>query len=281
MDKDYRWKIWLYISTDLPDLLPVFQSLFQADNLTYDCENVWEWLTGSSARFNTTIDLSREHHNEESLYSEPVVILTGINQLDDGKLEQIQTIALALTEICSGPVFYGFATLRNNHSYILEPVGQLARQNIAIGIANPDGSSFKPEAQVFGDQDRQSAAWDRLSSYITETAKNNSDEFIPLSALGTEAFSAIKTLPASIGTLKQVTKMQFYGSQLQYLPPEIGDCSALTYFDPYTSYDLHWFPYEITRCTVLKSSRVSTRALYGNYKTRLPFPDLRTTPYSI
>ena len=70
--------------------------------------------------------------------------------------------------------------------------------------------------------------------------------------------------------------MQLYGSRLQYLPPEIGDCSALTHFDPYTSYGLHWFPYEITRCTDLKSSRVSTRALYGNYKNRMPFPDLRT-----
>ena len=31
--------------------------------------------------------------------------------------------------------------------------------------------------------------------------------------------------------------------------------------DPYTSYCLHWFPYEIIRCNKLKRSRVSTRAL--------------------
>ena len=42
--------------------------------------------------------------------------------------------------------------------------------------------------------------------------------------------------------------------------------------DIYTSYRLHWLPYEVTRCTKLKRSRASTRALYGNYKYRPPFP---------
>src|SRR5262249_11692539 len=55
--------------------------------------------------------------------------------------------------------------------------------------------------------------------------------------------------------------------------------TSLVEFDPYTSYRLHWFPYEITRCKHLADSRVSTRALYGNYKYRPPFPRLqpRTT----
>jgi len=52
----------------------------------------------------------------------------------------------------------------------------------------------------------------------------------------------------------------------------------LQYFDPYTSYNLHWFPYEITRCTRLKSSRISTRVLYGNYKNRMGFPRLDRNP---
>src|SRR5262245_53642548 len=43
-------------------------------------------------------------------------------------------------------------------------------------------------------------------------------------------------------------------------------------FTPYTSYRLHWYPYEITRCRALRSSTVSTRALYGNFKFRPPFP---------
>jgi hypothetical protein len=65
-----------------------------------------------------------------------------------------------------------------------------------------------------------------------------------------------------------------YGSSLVRIPPEIGEMSDLESFDPYTSHRLHWFPYEITGCTNLRSSRVSTRALYGNYKYRLPFPPL-------
>jgi hypothetical protein len=44
--------------------------------------------------------------------------------------------------------------------------------------------------------------------------------------------------------------------------------------DLYTSYRLHWVPFEVTRCTKLKRSCVSTRALYGNYKYRPPFPPL-------
>jgi len=49
---------------------------------------------------------------------------------------------------------------------------------------------------------------------------------------------------------------------------------SLEEFDPYTSYGLHWFPYEITQCKQLRKSRVSTRALYGNYKFRPSFPGL-------
>lgn len=57
----------------------------------------------------------------------------------------------------------------------------------------------------------------------------------------------------------------------------VGEMTALADFDPYTSYKLHWFPYELTRCPSLRRSRVSTRALYGNYKYRPPFPLLKRT----
>ncbi len=50
--------------------------------------------------------------------------------------------------------------------------------------------------------------------------------------------------------------------------------TALKEFTPYTSYRLHYFPYEITRCLELKESTVSTRALYGNQDYRPPFPRL-------
>jgi hypothetical protein len=46
----------------------------------------------------------------------------------------------------------------------------------------------------------------------------------------------------------------------------------------YTSYCLHWLPFEVTRCLKLKRSTFSTRALYGNYKYRPPFPQLGQGP---
>jgi len=81
-------------------------------------------------------------------------------------------------------------------------------------------------------------------------------------------------LPPSISKLTSVRKLYLYGSHLVRLPPEIGDMVKLEELDLYTSYRLHWVPFEVTRCRKLKRSRVSTRALYGNYKYRPPFPKL-------
>lgn len=53
---------------------------------------------------------------------------------------------------------------------------------------------------------------------------------------------------------------------------------SLEYFDPYTSHNLQWFPYEIMDCKKLKDSRISTRVLYGNFKNRMEFPKLNQNP---
>lgn len=127
-------------------------------------------------------------------------------------------------------------------------------------------------------QDRTSDAWKALCRYVDEIAANGSKEFSPREALGPELYAGIFTLPESIAKLKHVTKVQLYGSKLKRLPPEIGEMTALTHFDVYTSYGLQWFPYELTRCKNLRQSRVSTRALYGNYKHRLHFPWLKGNP---
>jgi hypothetical protein len=125
-------------------------------------------------------------------------------------------------------------------------------------------------------QDTNSDAWKRLLDLVEYTAANRLEEFAPGRQLDSDAWQSIVTLPASIKRLTSVKRLMLYGSSLVRLPPEIGDMSELQEFDPYTSYRLHWFPFEITRCANLKQSRVSTRALYGNYKHRSPFPDLRT-----
>lgn len=127
-------------------------------------------------------------------------------------------------------------------------------------------------------QDRNSVAWKKLCVYVDRVAAENLEEFLPVEELGQELFAQIHTLPETISKLKKVKKVWLYGSKLKRIPPEIGEMEALEYFDPYTSYDLHWFPYEITRCKNLKSSRVSTRTLYGNYKNRMKFPRLNHNP---
>ena len=127
-------------------------------------------------------------------------------------------------------------------------------------------------------QNRNSIAWKKLCDYIDKVAAENRDEFSPLEELGQELFDQIYTLPETISKLKTVKKVWLYGSKLKFIPPEIGEMEALEYFDPYTSYKLHWFPYEITKCKNIKDSRVSTRALYGNFKNGMKFPSLDDNP---
>jgi hypothetical protein len=127
-------------------------------------------------------------------------------------------------------------------------------------------------------QDRNTAAWKKLCEYVDKVAEEKKSEFSPLEFLGQELYSQIYTLPETIAKLKDVKKVWLYGSKLKRLPPEIGQMTSLEYFDPYTSYDLHWLPYEISNCKNLTDSRVSTRVLYGNYKNRMGFPRLIGNP---
>jgi uncharacterized protein (TIGR02996 family) len=130
-------------------------------------------------------------------------------------------------------------------------------------------------------QDRQDTtcdAWKRLLRLIDEAAAEGRTEFDPRSLMLPEDWARIVTLPATISRLKAVTHLTLVSSHLVRIPPEIGEMASLEVFDPYMSYRLHWFPYEMTRCARLRDSRVSTRALYGNYKYRPPFPLLESTP---
>jgi hypothetical protein len=127
-------------------------------------------------------------------------------------------------------------------------------------------------------QDRTSVAWKKLCEYVDKVEAEKREEFSPMEALGADLFSQIQTLPESISKLKNVKKVWLYGSRLKRIPPQIGEMESLEYFDPYTSYDLYWFPYEITRCKNLRQSRVSTRVLYGNFKNRMGFPNLKNNP---
>ncbi|KPI26622.1 hypothetical protein OV320_6291 [Actinobacteria bacterium OV320] len=124
-------------------------------------------------------------------------------------------------------------------------------------------------------QDTSAPGWRRLLELIGEAAADGREVFKPLVELTAEERRQVVTLPPDIGRLKRVRHLVLYGSNLVRIPPEIGAMESLEEFSPYTSYRLHWFPYELTRCPNLRSSTVSTRAVYGNYKTRLPFPALQ------
>jgi uncharacterized protein (TIGR02996 family) len=124
-------------------------------------------------------------------------------------------------------------------------------------------------------QDTECEPWQRLLDLVEEAAADGRSEFAPFLGMEPHEWIQIVTLPPSISKLKAVKHLMLYGSHLVRIPPEIGDMESLEKFTPYTSWRLHWFPYEITRCTNLADSTVSTRCLYGNYKSRPPFPRLR------
>ncbi|MCX5215116.1 leucine-rich repeat domain-containing protein [Kitasatospora sp. NBC_00240] len=123
-------------------------------------------------------------------------------------------------------------------------------------------------------QDTSAPGWLRLLELVEEAAADGREEFHPLRELAPGERRQIVTLPPTIARLTAVREFGLYGSNLVRIPPEIGAMASLESFDPYTSYRLHWFPYELTRCPLLRGSRVSIRALYGNKKVRPPFPPL-------
>ena len=123
-------------------------------------------------------------------------------------------------------------------------------------------------------QDTECSGWARLNELIELAAADGRETFSPGREMQPGEWAQITELPKSIAKLKSVKHLNLYGSSLVRIPPEIGEMTALEEFTPYTSYRLHWFPFEITRCSRLKNSTVSTRALYGNYKYRSPFPRL-------
>ncbi|PKH50957.1 hypothetical protein CXF68_09790 [Tenacibaculum sp. Bg11-29] len=127
-------------------------------------------------------------------------------------------------------------------------------------------------------QDRESEAWRKLLKLIESVNTDGQDEFNPVKELGAEYWKHIRSLPKEIEKLNRVKHLILYGSNLTRFPQEIGKMEYLEEFTPYTSYGLRWFPFEITKCKKLKNSTVSTRALFGNFKNKKPFPDLTNNP---
>jgi hypothetical protein len=64
--------------------------------------------------------------------------------------------------------------------------------------------------------------------------------------------------------------------QITHVSPQIGNLRKLNEFVPYTSYKLHWLPYEV-HDTSLPKAHISRRAMYG-YSNSLPLPRLAPFP---
>ncbi len=129
-------------------------------------------------------------------------------------------------------------------------------------------------------QDHAAAGWQRLLALIDEAAADGRTEFAPFTKMSAAERRQIITLPSTISKLTAVTRLVLYGTNLVRLPPEIGAMTNLEVFEPYTSHRLHWYPYELTRCTRIADSTVSTRVLYGNVKFRPPFPVLQPVTHA-
>jgi uncharacterized protein (TIGR02996 family) len=124
-------------------------------------------------------------------------------------------------------------------------------------------------------QDTTCSAWLRLLDLIEAAATEQVRFFSPLRTMSQEERQQIKTLPASIAKLTTVEAFYLNGSALVRVPPEIGAMSSLIDFSPHTSRELHWLPYEITRCPRLRGIGMAMEVSYGNIRTRRPFPLLR------
>jgi len=118
-------------------------------------------------------------------------------------------------------------------------------------------------------------AWNIVCDIIDEVKRSGAIALDLGRRMDRADYMALNTLPDSIGGLSDLQTLITYGSNLSYLPRALGDCVNLRVFEPYTSYRLHWLPFEITRCRNLAHTVISTRALYGNYKNRPSFPALK------
>lgn len=136
---------------------------------------------------------------------------------------------------------------------------------------NPVFGTLALHAEI---QDTTTDAWKRICDAIEVGYVRGETE---LDLRG----APVVTLPRAIGKLTTLRRLRLYGSHISRLPREIGLLPELTELTPYTSYRLHYYPYELARAPVLRSSTVSTRALYGNFKFRPPFPLLAPTQVAL
>jgi hypothetical protein len=140
-----------------------------------------------------------------------------------------------------------------------------------LALRTKKGTPSVPNLHV-EQQDASALGWQLICEQIVSESGSGVAVFEPSATVPADLWATVITLPPEIQSFPKLLQLRLYGSNLRMLPPEIGRLDALEDLDIYTSYSLHWLPYEVLRCAQLRQSRMSTRALYGNAKTRLPFP---------
>mmetsp|Transcript_51528 Transcript_51528/g.112020 ORF Transcript_51528/g.112020 Transcript_51528/m.112020 type:complete len:398 (-) Transcript_51528:449-1642(-) len=149
------------------------------------------------------------------------------------------------------------------------------RLGCAVSHGRLHGEPRRDSIMHWVPQNTECEAWRKLVAYIEQVKTERRTRFTLADALSAEEVLDITTLPPSIGTLTHLQEINLYGTNLSRLPPELGNLTELKTFSAYTSYGLHWFPYELVHCQKLTASKVSTRASYDNPKNQSVFPPLR------
>lgn len=179
-----------------------------------------------------------------------------------------------------GGLFRGAQRPSGPATFSVDPVTLAAAKQVERGghcsCLSARTRTGKPQVPILHVESQDDAApgWPLLLRHIAEADVEGVEIFEPLAAMAADKWPGIVTLPSELGALSRLKKLRLYGSHLCRLPPELGRLAALEDLDIYTSYSLHWLPYEVTRCMKLRQTRMSTRGLYGNAKTLLPFPRL-------
>ena len=126
---------WTYSEIELVDLIEPFSKLFNSIDLTHDYENVWEWLKGSSSKFKSKINVSREHDWEKGEYDKPLIIHFYYRGFRKNKA--ISEIGKLLANEFKREVNFGNIDVLKDDSY---------KQEINK-IFHPDNSGLIPESQ--------------------------------------------------------------------------------------------------------------------------------------
>ena len=109
-------KYWIYISEELKELKPLFEKVFEVDNLYFDYENVWEWIESSNKNSKYYLNIARTHVDLKGEYNKPIMILVKSNAKEE--LDE-QGIAFRIKHVLKCDVYAGDICADDNDNPII------------------------------------------------------------------------------------------------------------------------------------------------------------------